>query len=239
MAKNPAFLFYAKDFLADTLDWSPEELGVYIRLLCKQWEDGKLPIDLTRLARASGCDSEKFTDIWQFIRYKFELKEGHFYNPRLELEREKRTNYLEAQSKKGKEGADKRWGKDSQPHSTGYTKSDKVSQPSGYSTGNSNKGNANEDVNVDEESIKQIEKIRKEVCELFKITEQNQFQSYKQVTSFLYHRLAEGKLSYFIKQFRGYKAEKSNGKYTHSIGNYLARAWNEKEYQQKLNFPIT
>jgi len=36
MSKDPAFLLYSGDFLNGTADMEPEEVGVYIRLLCYQ-----------------------------------------------------------------------------------------------------------------------------------------------------------------------------------------------------------
>jgi len=49
VAKNPAFQFYANDFLADTAEWTNEEVGAYIRLLSLQWINGSITADINRL----------------------------------------------------------------------------------------------------------------------------------------------------------------------------------------------
>ena len=46
--KAPAFMFYADDFLAGTLEMSQEEVGQYIRLLCHQWNRGSIPVETER-----------------------------------------------------------------------------------------------------------------------------------------------------------------------------------------------
>lgn len=40
--KLPHFPFYASDFYMKTIDLTPEQLGNYIRLLCRQWINGPL-----------------------------------------------------------------------------------------------------------------------------------------------------------------------------------------------------
>jgi len=42
MAKDPAFLFYASDFLTGTMAMSDAEVGQYIRLLCYQHQHGHI-----------------------------------------------------------------------------------------------------------------------------------------------------------------------------------------------------
>jgi len=51
MSKDPAFLFYPKDWLSGTAEYMPDEKGVYIDLLCHQHQKGSLPSDTERLAR--------------------------------------------------------------------------------------------------------------------------------------------------------------------------------------------
>lgn len=67
MAKDPAFLFYYKDFDSDTADWEPEAIGWYVRLLCFQAANGYIPSDIEELAvvaRVKFSDFEKFRDRW-------------------------------------------------------------------------------------------------------------------------------------------------------------------------------
>jgi uncharacterized protein YdaU (DUF1376 family) len=82
---TPAFQFYAKDFLSATQSWSIEEVGIYIRLLCNQWDTGGLPNDQLRLSRIAGTDIETFKKAWVFLGFKFIVdKDGLLKNSRLE-----------------------------------------------------------------------------------------------------------------------------------------------------------
>ena len=77
--KAPAFQFYADDFLAGTLDMSPSEVGVYVRLLCFQWSKGRVTV---REANACGGTRD---DIDYVLRNKFvEQGDGTWINERLE-----------------------------------------------------------------------------------------------------------------------------------------------------------
>jgi len=49
MGKKPAFFFYASDFLVDTAEWTAQEVGVYIRLLCHEWVNGSIPMEIKRI----------------------------------------------------------------------------------------------------------------------------------------------------------------------------------------------
>ena len=79
--KDPAFLFYPADFLVGTMDMSDEEVGQYIRLMCRQHQKGHLPA--TVIERTSDEVQSKFT----------QDEDGKWYNKRLEKEIEKRAKY--------------------------------------------------------------------------------------------------------------------------------------------------
>lgn len=109
MAKAPAFQFYAADFLTDTSDWTPEEVGVFIRLLSTQWINGSLPKEMDRLARISGTAVATMVEIWLTLGCKFvEGPDGKLFNPKLEEIRHQRENFLKKQSEKGKKSAARR-----------------------------------------------------------------------------------------------------------------------------------
>ena len=105
MTKPPAFQFYADDFLAGTLTMSNEERGLYITLLCIQWNCGFVSgDDVERLGSAMAQPS------LSYVKGKFELGEdGQFRNARMEIVRAKQSEFSANRSKSGKEGADKRW----------------------------------------------------------------------------------------------------------------------------------
>jgi hypothetical protein len=72
MSKDPAFLFYPKDWLSGTAEYMPDEKGVYIDLLCHQHQKGSLPSDTDRLARMVGLSHESFLKIWSVISIHFD-----------------------------------------------------------------------------------------------------------------------------------------------------------------------
>lgn len=105
MNAPPAFQFYPDDFIGGTVDLSPEDCGAYIRLLCYQWGRGQIPGDRVAIARVCGCQPS------QDVLAKFPDRK----NARLERERQKQIEYKASQSNSGKVGAEKRWGRHSEP----------------------------------------------------------------------------------------------------------------------------
>lgn len=81
--KDPAFLFYSKDWLEGTAELLPAEKGVYIDLLCHQHQKGDLPGDTARLARIAGLSHEEFMQIWPGISDKFEAHGNRLVNRKL------------------------------------------------------------------------------------------------------------------------------------------------------------
>lgn len=69
--KDPAFLFYSKDWIEGTAEMFPEEKGIYIDLLCYQHQKGSIPNDINRLSRLVRLTVEEFTPIWNNIKDKF------------------------------------------------------------------------------------------------------------------------------------------------------------------------
>jgi uncharacterized protein YdaU (DUF1376 family) len=101
--KAPAFMFYADDFLAGTLEMSQEEVGQYIRLLCHQWNRGSIPVETEKQQRLTGgCVSVD-------VLAKFQLcEDGQLRNERLEAVRSERDRFLQQQSEKGRKSAESR-----------------------------------------------------------------------------------------------------------------------------------
>tara|TARA_R110002050_G_scaffold298733_1_gene462587 strand:- start:2052 stop:2897 length:846 start_codon:yes stop_codon:yes gene_type:complete len=81
--KSPAFLFYSKDWIADTADWEPESKGVYIDLLAHQHVNGSLPSDMRKLARVARLSPDEFKRVWEDIKHKFDIDGDHVVNRRL------------------------------------------------------------------------------------------------------------------------------------------------------------
>jgi len=93
------FPLWTADFLGGVRFMSPQATGVYIVLLCIEWENGPLPCDVDALDRvAPGARS-----VWPEIKSKFVCDEfGRLVNVRLERERAFVTKQSENGSKGGR-----------------------------------------------------------------------------------------------------------------------------------------
>lgn len=84
--KDPAFLFYSNDFLSGTMLMSNEEIGIYIKLLCLQHQQGHLKEeDMLSIGATKKIFSKFIKD-----------NEGSYYNERLEYEANKRKAYSDS-----------------------------------------------------------------------------------------------------------------------------------------------
>ncbi len=84
MIKDPAFLFYSKDWLEGTAEMLPDEKGVYIDLLCHQHQKGSLPFDTKRLARLVGLTENEFDKVWETVKHKFNQEGDRLVNRKLD-----------------------------------------------------------------------------------------------------------------------------------------------------------
>ncbi len=71
MSKDPAFLFYSKDWLEGTAELSAQEKGVYIDLLAHQHQKGSLPPEIKKLSKLAGLSEPEFLEIWTELEPKF------------------------------------------------------------------------------------------------------------------------------------------------------------------------
>lgn len=85
--KDPAFLFYPESFLVGVMDMTDEEVGQYIKLMCRQHQKGHLPTAV--IEKASDAVREKFV----------QDADGRWYNERLELEIQKRAKWTASRRK--------------------------------------------------------------------------------------------------------------------------------------------
>jgi uncharacterized protein YdaU (DUF1376 family) len=106
MAKDPAFSFYAQDYLVDTFQWDRGSKSLHVDLLALSWINGFIEAD------PSGTPiglSEEDKALWHArVKTKWDLKDGKLVNPRLEESRAQRKKFLAGQSEKGKKSAEKR-----------------------------------------------------------------------------------------------------------------------------------
>lgn len=100
--KDPAFLFYSKDFYEGTRMMLPEERACYIDLLIYQHQNGIIPLDLKRLLLyCSGVDE---ATLKATLKAKFKETSEGWLNNRLEIEISNRSNFKKEQSLSGKIG---------------------------------------------------------------------------------------------------------------------------------------
>ena len=91
--KNPAFLFYPSDFIIGTMDMTDEEVGRYMRLLCRQFEQGSIA-------------PQHIANVAPIIRNKFRKnRQGNYYNERLKYEIDKRKKYADSRRSNRSKGA--------------------------------------------------------------------------------------------------------------------------------------
>jgi len=103
--KAPAFQFYAQDFLMGTLEFTAEEVGGYIRLLCHQWDKGCIPNDDKKILQLSGMKSKSLAA----VKSKFVVNtDGFLQNERLEKTRAAQEEFRKKASVAGKKSAEKR-----------------------------------------------------------------------------------------------------------------------------------
>ena len=88
--KDPAVLFYFQDFLIGTGFMTDDEVGKYIRILCHQADKGPL----TEYQVKKICKNDVVPEA---ISSKLIQDEnGNYYQKRMQIEREKRNNYIES-----------------------------------------------------------------------------------------------------------------------------------------------
>ena len=105
-----AFLFYPTDFVADTTDFSAEEVGIYLRLLCRQWTAGSLPSDMVSLAKIGGVSKARMISAWKMLGRCFipHAQNGQIMQGRLERVRAEALEYHRKKVESGKAGAQRR-----------------------------------------------------------------------------------------------------------------------------------
>lgn len=96
MAKDPAFLFYAQDWITGTLTMTMEERGQYITILSVMHQTGRMDEKTIRFLVGNVSDN---------LKAKFSIdKDGKWFNERLEDEIQKRAKFSESRRKNGSKG---------------------------------------------------------------------------------------------------------------------------------------
>jgi hypothetical protein len=91
MAKDPAFLFYPGDYISGTMHLDFECKGAYVDLLMLQFQKDHMTIHMIKHVLG-----HRFDHIWSQISEKFQQKNGKYWNERLKIEKENRSNYCKS-----------------------------------------------------------------------------------------------------------------------------------------------
>lgn len=103
MAKDPAFLFYSKDFYEGTRTLMPEERACYIDLMIYQHQNGGyIPNDLQRVMMY--CSGISEATLQATLQAKFKLCDKGWYNPKLAETMAMRDDFSKRQSENGLAG---------------------------------------------------------------------------------------------------------------------------------------
>src|SRR5215469_6944612 len=100
---------YIADYLGDTSHLSAAEHGGYLLLIMHYWRTGPLPPDdgtLRKIARMIPGEWEQSKDV---LRSFFQERDGKVRHKRIDAEIGQASGRIEARSKGGKAGAQKRW----------------------------------------------------------------------------------------------------------------------------------
>lgn len=145
----PAFPLYVDDFISDSAvdAMTNQELGIYVRFLCKAWKEeppGTIPGDDAILAGWSKESRKTWQRCRAGVLRAFRLgDDGRFHQKRMKLEWEKRVEYHKAKAAAGaKGGKAKANGKHSyDPASSESEANPSVSLSSSFSHSSSGDGN--------------------------------------------------------------------------------------------------
>lgn len=100
--KDPAFLFYSKDFYEGTRTMLPEERACYIDLMIYQHQHGFIPTDLKRICLYCNGISEE--TVKAVLEAKFKLCLEGWYNETMQKVIDERKNFSNHQSVNGTVG---------------------------------------------------------------------------------------------------------------------------------------
>lgn len=100
--KDPAFLFYSKDFYEGTRTMFPEERACYIDLIIYQHQHEFIPNDIKKMTLY--CNGINEATLEAVLNAKFILTESGWVNKKLQDVINKRSCYIDEQSMKGCNG---------------------------------------------------------------------------------------------------------------------------------------
>jgi len=105
--KYPIMPFWVGDFLIDTMELTDTAVGVYVKLLIHQWNNGTIPADVDRLALIAPAAPLMWEQLEKYF-HPVKKQPGRLMNNRCQKEKEK----TEHRSRVAKKNADARWNAD-------------------------------------------------------------------------------------------------------------------------------
>ena len=112
MTTLPYIQLYISDYLADTAHLTTAQHGAYLLLIFNYWQKGHaLNNNGERLANVTRMNSEEWADAQRVLREFFRIDGDLWFHERIESDLEKVRDQISKNSKSGKIGAEKRWGK--------------------------------------------------------------------------------------------------------------------------------
>lgn len=107
--KSPAFQFYPDNFVSGAPAFmKPIETHVYMWLLCLEWTRNGFAYDEASLASWCRVSPSQFRAAWPKVAESFELRDGRYYNARLDMERAKQAEWREKSAKGGRRSGEAR-----------------------------------------------------------------------------------------------------------------------------------
>jgi hypothetical protein len=109
MTKSPAFQFYPDAFMGGKPGlMEPLETHVYLWLLCLDWNQNGFDFDAKTLAKWCRVSQVKFQKAWGTVSECFVVRDGRYYNERLERERLRQREWSEKSRRGGIKSAESR-----------------------------------------------------------------------------------------------------------------------------------
>ena len=103
---------YVGDYLADTSRLTTEQHGAYLLILMDYWRNGPPLDDDKELAVISKLSLAQWRKHAEKIRGFFQSEDGRLIQKRADAEKQRAGHVSAKRSEAGKQGANKRWGKD-------------------------------------------------------------------------------------------------------------------------------
>ena len=110
---------YVADYLSATSRLTTEQHGAYLLLLMDYWKNGAPPNNDAVLAQITKLSPDAWMNARTMLEGFFQVSDEHWLQSRVESEMKKANHNKQTNSKRGKAGAEARWGKKDAPSIVG------------------------------------------------------------------------------------------------------------------------